>query len=342
MIEAATLADVAERAGVSIATASRALSGTRKVSRDNAERVARAAKELGYRHNPLAGALRTQRSGAVGVLLPRFSPGFLATLIESISIALDGFDRTLTLRYIDQDAAAAVDGVRALRDRRVDGIILCAPSPDVAVAAVEAARPTPLVLVGRHHDTVDVDSVGLDDERAAELITAHASQHSTQIFVVGFDESLPADRRRRSLLGLAAEQHGMTIQPVPCSTADLDGGVQAAQHLVTMPTWDAASRTGTPTVVCANDDIAHGIRAVLHLHAVSIPEEVQIASLMDVAFSDASDRSITTLRHPWPQMGAEAARMLDETLRSPLATLPRTPRRIAFTPTLLRGQSTRD
>ena len=101
---APTLAAVAEMAGVSIATASRALSGTKPVSADAVSRIQEACRVLGYRHNAVASALRSKRSGTIGLLLPRYSTGFLSTLIEAVSTALDRQGLSIVLRYIEPDA----------------------------------------------------------------------------------------------------------------------------------------------------------------------------------------------------------------------------------------------
>ncbi|MGZ0710579.1 LacI family DNA-binding transcriptional regulator (plasmid) [Coraliomargarita sp. W4R53] len=339
-----TLADVAAHAGVSIATASRALSGTRKVSAGNQRSIEKAARELGYRHNPLAGALRTQRSGVIGVILPRFSPGFVSTVVESISTSLDEQQRALTIRYVEQTPNAAVHGIHALRDRRVEGIIVCAPSPDVALAAVGAADVVPLVLVGRHHEAVSPDSVGLDDERAGAMITAHLKSTTAHIFSVGFDANQPADARRQAQLEIAARQHGIAHTALAMTGATLEGGITAGEQYVASSVFHRrGSGHLVPAMVCANDDVAAGFAAVLRMHSVAIPEQVQIASLMDVEFSDSPNRAITTLRHPWSQMGSEAARLLAEIVQgnNAGAQTTRPARRVVLAPTLMIGASTR-
>ncbi len=340
-----TLTDVAALAGVSVATASRALSGRRRVGAQNQRQIEKAARELGYRHNPLAGALRTQRSGAVGVLLPRFSSGFLSTVVEAVSTELDRQERTLTLRYAAQDEESAVAGIRALRDRRVDGIIVCAPSPSVVAAAVAAAGRVPLVLVGRHHDVVSIDSVGLDDERAAAILADHLDGRTERVFAAGFDIALPADLRRRALLEVAVRARGLEVTALPPVSATLDGGIAAAEHLLELIGRNAGGLA--PTLVCANDDVAYGARAVLRMHGLRVPEDIMLASLMDVDFADRVDRTVTTLRHPWPEMGTQAAKLLDEALQEsaessnePLGQPHAAGRRTVLTPRLIPGAST--
>ncbi|MDO9397482.1 MAG: LacI family DNA-binding transcriptional regulator, partial [Herbiconiux sp.] len=113
-----TLADVAARAGVSVATASRALSGTRAVSDDLGRRVREAARTLGYRRNAVASALRLQRTETVGLVLPRYATSFLSALIESVSDGLEQAGMSLVLRYSEPDAVHEGDNVGSLMARR--------------------------------------------------------------------------------------------------------------------------------------------------------------------------------------------------------------------------------
>ncbi|MDO9397813.1 MAG: substrate-binding domain-containing protein, partial [Herbiconiux sp.] len=118
----------------------------------------------------------------------------------------------------------------------------------------------------------------------------------------------------------------------------LDGGIRAAERLV----GDAGLR-GSPAslpdaIVCANDDVASGVLAVLRMRGVAVPGMVQVASLLDLS-PGAEDHSTTTLRHPWPEMGREAVRLLAS--REVGAGAARVARRVSLAPQLVPGESTR-
>lgn len=327
-----TLADVATAAGVSVATASRVLSGARFVSDDKAKAVRKAITSLGYRHNAVASALRSQRTETVGLILPRYSTGFLSALIESVSDALDDAGLSLVLRYSSDGEAHDADTVEALLARRVDGMIICPPSEEVSRDAIAAAGRVPVVQVGRFIFGNSTDSVGLDDHRATDLLVGSlAASGARSLLSVGLSAEVPADARRIGALRASCAVNGLTFVDAIEADAVLAGGVAAANRLVD---------TGleVDAVVCANDDVAHGLTTVLRLNSVDVPGQVQVASLLDVSFDDGDSRAITTLRHPWEAMGQEAVRLLLDAFGGGGTA---GARRVTFAPQLLLGASTR-
>lgn len=327
-----TLADVATKAGVSIATASRALSGSRPVSADRQHRVDEASRALGYRHNAVASALRSRRTETVGLVLPRYSTGFLSALIESVSEGLEREQIALVLRYSAPGAVHDADNVGSLVARRVDGVIICPPSIEASRESIAAAGGVPVVQVGRFIEPDRADSVGLDEHRAMDLLAGHlAATGARSVTVVGLDESAPADVQRIRALRTAGEPLGLSVSVAAFAGAELQGGIRSAEVLIDDPaTVDA--------VVCANDDVASGVLAVFRMHGMTVPERVQVASLLDLT-PDADTHAITTLRHPWPAMGREAVRLLVDAQKP---WHDGAVRRVSLAPQLMLGSSTRN
>jgi DNA-binding LacI/PurR family transcriptional regulator len=343
--EQPTLADVAERAGVSVATASRALTGARPVSDDLQRKVREASRALGYRRNAVASALRLQRTETVGLVLPRYATSFLSALIESVSEGLERNDMSLVLRYSEPDAVHDRDNVGSLIARRVDGIIICPPSLEASRESIEAAGAVPIVQVGRFVETDRSDSVGLDEDRATGMLVAHlASRGARSVVVVGLDERVPADARRIRALRSAAEPDGLTVEVAEFSPAVLDGGIRAGERIAAGAVRaagdgsEAAGWSGPDAIVCANDDVASGVLAVLRMRGVAVPQSVQVASLLDLTPGATGERATTSLRHPWPEMGREAVRLLIDAAARPGD---RIARRVSLAPQLVPGASTR-
>jgi DNA-binding LacI/PurR family transcriptional regulator len=117
----------------------------------------------------------------------------------------------------------------------------------------------------------------------------------------------------------------------------LDGGIRAAERLI------AAGPGALPdAIVCANDDVAAGVLAVLRMRGITVPARVQVASLLDLA-PGREDLTVTTLRHPWPEMGREAVRLLlDAQQRRREPAEERVARRVSLAPQLVPGHSTRE
>lgn len=351
-----TLVDVAREAGVSIATASRVLSGAQHVSESRSRAVRKAITDLGYRHNAVASALRSQRTETVGLILPRYTTGFLSALIESVSAALDDEGMSLVLRYSADGDDHDVATVESMLSRRVDGLIICPPSEDVSRDAIAAAARVPVVQVGRHIFGDGTDSVGLDDHRATDLLVGSLADGGARSLVtVGLSPGDPADARRIAAVRASCELRDVTFVEAITADAVLAGGVAAANALLEGST---SNRGGTAAeagagrgvdvgqhvvdaAICANDDVAHGLVTVLRLNGVAVPGTLQVASLLDVSFGEGDDREITTLRHPWPAMGREAVRLLIDALGSAAHADAGGARRVTLAPRLLKGRSSR-
>lgn len=328
--ELATLTDVARAAGVSIATASRALSGARPVAPETLERVRQAAKDLGYQHNAVASALRSSRTQSVGLVLPRYATVFLSTLIEAVTDSLDERGDGVLLRYVAPDGADHDERVADLIQRRVDGIIVCPPTIAASGHANAMAHGIPLVQVGRFLDPASRSAVSLDERQSTAALAEHlARRGARRAIVVGLDPFAEADGRRIEAVVAACSAHGIVAGGPVFFGDDLAGGVAAG--------GDLRDRVGTDDVfVCANDDVALGLLTVLRAYGVDVPGQAQVASLMEL-YPDAHGDPLTSLRHPWHLMGVEAVEMLSQTRRDDQSTS----RRTNLAATLVPGASTR-
>lgn len=328
--ERATLSDVAAEAGVSTATASRALSGSRPVSPETLKRIRAAAARLGYRHNAVASALRSNRTQSVGLVLPRYATVFLSALIESVTENLDAQGIGALLRYVAPDGADHDERVADLLDRRVDGLIVCPPTIEASGHAQRMSHGLPLVQVGRFLDPQTPSAVSLDEEESAAVLAAHLARTGTRtVTVIGLDPDSPADARRIASVSQACAAAGPEVTAVVHLGSDLLAGVTSAEAL-----WDRVARD--EALVCANDDVATGVLTVLRARGVRVPEDVQIASLLQL-YPDAQGMPLTSLRHPWHEMGAEAVEMLELARRTRVAAR----RRTSLPAELVRGASTR-
>ncbi|KEP75515.1 hypothetical protein HR12_29835 [Microbacterium sp. SUBG005] len=329
--ELATLADVASEAGVSTATVSRALSGSRPRPPPTPSSA--------YAQPPLASVIvttpwpaRSARTAprAWGSSSPRYATVFLSALIESVTESLDAQGIGALLRYVAPDGADHDERVADLLDRRVDGLIVCPPTIEASGHAQRLSHGLPIVQVGRFLDPDTPSAVSLDETTSAGLLASHLARTGTRrIITTGLDPDAPADATRIRSVEDACAARGIARGAVVYRGSDLLAGVTAAEDL-----WDAV--TPGETLVCANDDVATGVLTVLRARGIRVPEEVQIASLLQL-YPDAQGTPLTSLRHPWRQMGAEAVEMLEHAQRSRVAAR----RRTALSADLVVGASTR-
>ena len=160
-----TLRDVAALAGVHPATASRALNPATKgmTSADTAERVLRAAEQLGYRPNAVARSLRTARSSSIGVVVPDLTNPLFPPIVRGIEAALAPHGYVLLIVNTDNNLTQEAQLVASLRARSIDGLILATARLSHPLLETLAAGDLPVVLVNRHQEGLPLPSVVPDD-----------------------------------------------------------------------------------------------------------------------------------------------------------------------------------
>ena len=168
----ATIPDVARQAGVSTATAARALGGYGSVSSTTRERVLAVAEELGYRPNSLARSMITGSTQTLGVVLSDIENSFFHRALRGVADTARARGYEVLLANTDEDLEAERKAVSVLAERRVDGLIVC-PTDDGDHAHLEAVISSgiPVVLLDRRVSGLHADTVGIDNRKAARDAT---------------------------------------------------------------------------------------------------------------------------------------------------------------------------
>ncbi|MGH2694339.1 MAG: LacI family DNA-binding transcriptional regulator, partial [Actinomycetota bacterium] len=172
---AVTLRDVAARAGVHAGTASRALNpATRSlVNEETARKVIQAADELGYRPNPMARGLKTNRSFTIGVLIPDLTNPLFPPIVRGIEEGLAAEGYTALLANSDNDPEKEHLHFRTMKDRQVEGVIMATAERSHPLVEQAIAADVPIVLVNRTIDSKNVFAVIADDREGARLAVDH-------------------------------------------------------------------------------------------------------------------------------------------------------------------------
>lgn len=311
-----TIADVAARAGVSKATASRALSGGGYVSTATRERVQTAARELHYVAHSSATTLATGRSLSVGVIMPALDRWFFAELLAGIQEGLleAGQDLVLygTREGSDERARLFSD---ILPRRRLDGIIAVGIQPSAHELERLVRVGSPLVSIGAYREATS--SVSIDDETAARIATEHLIDlgHRDIAFLGGREDAAThayGDEQR--LRGYRAAM----------MSASLQGSIRHAPGEATMPGGYAAGvrmlgdRQSRPTAFVAVCDEAAigGIIAARRL-GLSVPAELSVVGIDDHAHAEMF--ALTTVRQQPRMQGLAAVELLRRRMDAPEA-----------------------
>jgi LacI family transcriptional regulator len=300
----ATILDVAGRAGVSAATASRVLSGSaHAVSVGTRRRVLAAARGLGYLPNMLARSLLTRETSAVGVLVPDVSNPYYAVILRGIEDAAGETGRAVILCNTDRRPDKLRSYLRTLLERRVDGLIVAGGAIRRADLAHLRGAP-PVVVVGRHD--VPFPSVRVDNVRAAMAATRHLIDlgHRRIACLAGPPASSTAVDRlagyRRALLS-----SGLAVRPDDVVTAEfsLDGGRRGAERLY--------ARDDPPTaVVAGSDQMAIGVLRALHERGLRVPDDVSVVGFDDSPLAACTIPALTSVAIPMYEIGRGAMGLL--------------------------------
>jgi LacI family transcriptional regulator len=320
-----TIREIADLAGVSIATVSRVVNGRDDVAPETRETVMRVIQERGYTTNRNARALSAGRTGVVGMLVPLVYPAYFSAILSGVAEALYEQDFRLLLSPTQHQHDREVSLLDRLVDGMADGALIVLP---------EESSEELEGLLERGYSFVVVDPRMPLGERIPAVSAAHtagADQAMRHLLQLGHRRIgaltgprgwvATEDRRRGYHAALAAAG----ILPDPElemeSNFEIGGGLDAAGRLLDLP--------DPPTAIFAfNDNLAIGTIAAARERGLSVPDDLSVVGFDDVEHATIATPALTTVRQPLAEMGRMAVsilvRLLDkqrlETLRVELGT----------------------
>jgi LacI family transcriptional regulator len=331
----ATLRDVARLAGVHPGTVSRALNPDTRalVNEETARRVLAAAEELGYRPNPIARGLRTNRSHTIGVLVPDLLNPLFAAVARGIEDGLREAGYTPLIANTDNDADRERTAFEAMQARQVDGFITATARRDHWLLADEAAGGTKLVLVNRRVDSDAIPAVTADDRQGVRLAVEHLAElgHRRIAHVAG-SQSLYTGRSR--YLGFVDAMRGLSLEPDPDRIVFSDAFVEREGDRCCDELLDREAAFSA--IVAGNDLLALGCYNALERRGLRCPEDVSVVGYNDMPFLDHFRPALTSVRVPHYELGQTAAALILEQLQSPRPS----PRQVLLEPELVVRGST--
>jgi LacI family transcriptional regulator len=304
------LSDVAERAGVHPATVSRALSDSTShmVNATTRERVVAAAQELGYRPNPIARSLKTNRSFTVAVLVPDITNPLFPPMVRGIEDGLAPAGFTALVANTENDEERARTALETMRARQVDGCIAATATRDDGLLK-EAAAGLSLVLINRRITSHAIPAVVADDRSGIRQAVEHlaALGHERIAHVAGPQwASTGAIRHAAFLETLGAV--GLEPNDDAIRFADAFTEEQGARALNDLLNADAEFTA----LVAGNDLMALGCYDALAERGLRCPDDISIVGFNDMPFADKFNPPLTTVRIPHYEMGLRAAELLLE------------------------------
>ena len=339
-----TIREVAKAAGVSTQTVSRVINNRPDVAPDTFERVRQVIADTGYRPNMLARGLTQGRSHVLGVVaygLEYFGPSRVLTGIEQEAA---GMGYSISLNLIHEPASDDVDGVlNGLIGRQVDGVIWLIPEVGDNrqwSRTTTATFPVPVMLVGGMAGESPVPSIGIDNRAMGRLATEHLfAGGARRIGIVTgpltwweAQQRLDGWRETMGALGLSA-----TDSLVAEGDWSPSSGEEGFRRLL-------ASSPDLDAVFASNDQMALGVLQGLHRLGRSVPGDLSVVGVDNIAESSHFWPSLTTVHQPLRDAGALAVRAMDDMITarlsraSPAVPVPQT---VLLQPELIERESTR-
>jgi LacI family transcriptional regulator len=313
-VQRVTLQDVADRAGVSLTTASRVVNdGSRRVGRDLAERVRKAARDLGYTANLQARAVATGQSTMIGVALRDISDPYFSSIAAGLIEAADTARLLVCMTSTEAHEAAEREYVALMRAQRARAVVLVGSRSDSAAdrAALRAELDAFTRSGGRAacvgQDLLGIDTVQPENRAGAEaLARALAAAGHRRFAVLGGPRSLLTAQDRVTGFGDGLRAWSVPVEPARVVHGELsrDGGYQAMSEVL------AAGPPLPDCVFAVSDIMAVGALARLRAAGLDVPGDIALAGFDDIPTLRDVYPPLTTVRLPLRQLGQMAARLV--------------------------------
>jgi LacI family transcriptional regulator, galactose operon repressor len=303
-----TVHDVAGRAGVSVATVSRVLSGRGYASSRTRELVLRAAKELDYVPNGMARGLKTQRSGLIALLVPEIVNSFYTTVSRGVEDVANANGLQVIVGNTDENVTKERAYIELMISSQVEGVIVAPAGNSAETLTPLITKSIPTVLVDRAVAGIATDIVRGDGVADAATLTQHL---------------LNLGHRRIALINGHLETSVARDREQGFRQAHAEVGIEIDERLVSSGTWfidDAYRRVGAllddgnrpDAIMATNNFMAIGAFRALRERGLQVPEDIAVACFDDIVDAAEIDPFLTAMAQPAYTMGTLAMQLLLE------------------------------
>ncbi len=306
----ARIRDVAAKAGVSTATVSYVLNGTRGTRAETRERVLAAIEELGYSQNQAARDLARGRSSLLGLVISDIRNPFFPEVTA-------GFQDQALLHQMDAlvvntnyDATRTLNSVRRLLSLQVPGVALLTSQIDPAVIEMLAERGVAAVYLDLGRVDRAISNIAIDYEQGIEQALDHLTRLGhREIGYIGGPLHLPSAARRKRAFQEIAARMGIGAGHTIDSDFTPQGGYAACSQMLAGP--------GVSAILAANDLTAIGVLHRAHDAGIGVPAQISVVGFDDISIAAYSQPSLTTVAVPREEIGRAAFEALWAMIEDP-------------------------
>lgn len=303
--EAITLREVASRAGVSSATASRALNGRDGVDPEVRKRVQDVAREAGYRPNRAARHLAGGRASAIGLVVGNtllLHDSYAISVLGHVAVAADAHNEGLMLVLDSKSPSNSVDNL--IRNGMIDGAIISAVAVGSDWVEELLNSPLPTILIGTHPTRNDIPIIDVDNHRAGCLAVLHLLDHGhRRIGLIAGPPDRVDSHDRLAGYHEAHAMYGLKVDPelIQPGSYTRISGYEAA---------DALLAQEPDAIFSLNDEMAFGLMIRCKELSVRIPEDISLVGFDASIAGDPTDIALTSMSQPFTKMADLAVRSL--------------------------------
>jgi LacI family transcriptional regulator len=312
------MADVAARAGVSVATVSRALSGDpKRVSAPVLQRIIDAAEELDYIPNNLARNMRAGSSRILGLVISDIGNPFFTAVVRGVEDVAQRHGYSLVLSNTDEDPDREAASLGVMAAERAAGLIIATTNENGTALRRFADMGMAIVAIDRHIADLPTDSVVVDNESAShEAVTHLVRLGHRRVAIVGGPSDADTARERRRGYERALAEARIAMEPELVRAGDFreTAGLTVTRELLDL-------REPPTAIFAVNNLTTIGVLGALRERGVEVPTEMSVVGFDDIPTAELMQPPLTVVQQPTYRMGARAADLLIRRLREPDAAV---------------------
>ncbi|UBB88655.1 LacI family DNA-binding transcriptional regulator [Candidatus Kaistella beijingensis] len=301
-----TIYDIAEKLNITAATVSRALNGNPNISEKTRETVLAAAKEMNYKQNKLALALKSGKSNHIGVIVPRINTNFFGSVIRGIEEELNAKGYNIIICQSHNDEEMEAKNIETLIDSHVDAIFISSSSKSSASLQKVLDEKIPLIFFDRRKIMNNVSSVTIDDFAGGYMATKHLIDSGCRkiAHIISGPIELEIFKERHRGYQQALEDHNIDYRKdyVLRTNSSIEEGKRAVEILFSLNEKPDA-------IFSASDFVALGAIQELQKRGIKVPDEVSVIGFANEPFTDFLELSISTIDQFPLEMGRTVARV---------------------------------
>lgn len=313
---AATMKDVAERAGVSTATVSRALMNPEKVSAATRQKVEQAVIDVGYSPHALARNAKRSESRTILVIVPDICDPFFSEIIRGVEVTAAAEGYLVLIGDCAHQNQQEKSFLNLMLTRQIDGMVLLGSQLPFEAGVEEQRNLPPMVMANEFAPELELPTVHIDNLTAAFEAVSHLHQLGHRhIACIAGPEEMPLCHYRLQGYIQALRRNGLAVDADYIVRGDFtfEAGSAAFKKLMALPQPPDA-------LFCHSDIMALGAMSQAKSMGLRVPQDISLVGFDDIELSRYSDPSLTTVAQPRFNIGREAMLLLLEQLQGKLVS----------------------